>query len=82
MADEYTDPAEEINELIEENQLLKSIILNTFWMARRYANGRQSVAPSTVNECLTQIATCDMLIAPDHTLVEDGNSNPDILDDI
>lgn len=30
---------------------LKHIIRKTFWMARRYAHGRQTGSPSTIREC-------------------------------
>lgn len=31
---------------------LEYIIIETLWMARRYANNRRTFAPSTVNECI------------------------------
>lgn len=36
----------------EENQKLRHIIQETLWMARRYADGRCTYAPGTVNECI------------------------------
>ncbi|MFA6158956.1 MAG: hypothetical protein WC763_05050 [Candidatus Paceibacterota bacterium] len=30
---------------------LENIIRETFWMARRYANGRMTFAPSTIRNC-------------------------------
>jgi len=59
---------------------LEKVILQTFWMARRYANGRKTGVPYTVNECREVLLRLGMTIAPDHTLVDDGNSNPDVLD--
>lgn len=67
-------------ELEHENEVLRNVIGNTFWMARRYANGRKTYAPDTVNQCLRDLETIDVIIKPDQTLVQDGNSNADILD--
>lgn len=34
-----------------KTKLLEYIVRETFWMARRYAHGRHTFAPSTVREC-------------------------------
>ena len=39
-----------MNKLQQENETLKRIIKDTFWMARRYAHGRHTYAPSMVRE--------------------------------
>lgn len=53
---------------------------DTLWMARRYANGRQTHAPSTVNRHIEWFESCGFKVEDDHTLVEDGNSSPKTLD--
>lgn len=67
-------------ELEHENAVLRKVVHNTFWMARRYARGRMTSAPSTVNDCLQELEAINMPIAPDRTLVADGNSNDEVLD--
>jgi len=59
---------------------LERIIQDTFWMARRYANGRHTVAPSIVNESLAALVKLGVEISPDPTLVEDGNGSANVLD--
>ena len=44
---------------------LEYIITETIWMARRYANKRQTFAPSTVNECIDLALKMGVEIAPD-----------------
>jgi hypothetical protein len=63
-------------------QKLEAVILDTFWMARRYANGRHTAATSTVNDALATLGEIGMIIRGDNTLVDDGNSSPFVLDDI
>lgn len=41
---------EQLYKLAEENEKLRNIIQETLWMARRYADGRSTYAPSMVNE--------------------------------
>lgn len=67
-------------QLEEENEIMRSIIQDTFWMARRYANQRLTTAPWTVNECLGKMTSVGIMISSDSTLIEDGNSSADILD--
>lgn len=38
-----------IKKLKEENEILKEIIKDTLWMAQRYADGRSTYAPYTLN---------------------------------
>ena len=59
---------------------LIGIIHNTFWMARRYANGRQTYAPNIINDCLEKLHTLGIDIDPDETLIHDGNSSANTLD--
>lgn len=39
-------------EIKRENEVLRSIVQNTLWMARRYADGRMSYAVSTYNDAV------------------------------
>ena len=50
-----------------ENQIviLKEIIQETIWMARRYANNRRSYATSTVNEYIDIALKLGVNIKPD-----------------
>ena len=59
---------------------LIGIIHNTFWMARRYANGRQTYAPNIINDCLEKLHTLGIDIDPDEALIHDGNSSANTLD--
>ncbi len=34
----------------QRNQILEKVIQDTFWMARRYAHGRKTYAPSMVRD--------------------------------
>lgn len=38
--------------VVQEIEKLEHIIEQTLWMARRYADGRSTYAPSVVNECI------------------------------
>ena len=46
----------------EINQL-RYIIQETLWMARRYADGRSTYAPATVNECIMMAEKLNIDIA-------------------
>ena len=59
---------------------LRAVIQDIFWMARRYANGRKTYAPDTVNRALGELQRIGIEIDDDHTLVEDGNSSTKWLD--
>lgn len=43
-----------------------SIIIETLWMARRYADGRMTFAPTTVNECIDAAIKLGIDIQPDN----------------
>lgn len=64
----------------ERERQLEQIIRKTFWMARRYANGRSTYAPAVVNQCLRDLADLGIDIDRDPSLVWDGNSDEHILD--
>jgi len=51
---------------------LEAVIHDTLWMARRYASGRQTYAPSLVNQAIDTLAGMGITLRPDHTLVDDG----------
>ena len=44
-----------MNKLEKENEVLRHIVENTLWMARRYADGRMSYAPSMFNQAVTKL---------------------------
>lgn len=67
-------------DLTPREQKLTCIALDIFWMARRYANGRKTHAPDTINQSLTALKALGIDIPYDHTLVADGNSNAEYLD--
>lgn len=50
--------------MISEHQL-RGIILDTIWMARRYANGRSTYAPGVVNRCIDLLLNSGINIEPD-----------------
>ena len=64
----------------KELEVLRAVIQDTFWMARRYANGRHTYAPVTINECLDTLASVGIEIEGDETLIQDGNSDMRKLD--
>jgi hypothetical protein len=64
----------------KQNEILRAVIHDTFWMARRYANGRHTYAPTTVNECLDTLESIGIEIEGDETLIQDGNSDMRKLD--
>jgi hypothetical protein len=43
---------EEIHKIKQENDVMRYIIRETMWMARRYAHKRSTFAPGSVNECI------------------------------
>ena len=61
-------------------QILESIIIDTFWMARRYANQRKTYSPTTINNSLKKLEDLGIFIQDDHCLVADGNSSSKTLD--
>lgn len=50
----------EMATLIAENAVLKSIAADLHWMARRYADGRQSYATSTFNDLTRRLLAMDV----------------------
>lgn len=50
------DYEQERIKLTKENKNLKHIIQEIFWMARRYAHGRHTYAPSIVRQCYKTIS--------------------------
>lgn len=77
-------------ELRKENEALRNIIKNTFWMARRYAHGRHTYATGMVREAYDTIKRLEIDIGhPDDTLEPPKESDihgmafrKDYLDDI
>lgn len=51
---EFIKQKEELTALQVKNQRLEHIIRETLWMARRYADGRMTYAPETVNKCIDE----------------------------
>lgn len=64
----------------ERERELEQIVVDTMWMARRYACGHHTYAPSIINECLDKLDKLGIVITDDMTLMEDGNSNARKLD--
>jgi hypothetical protein len=71
---------ESLDAMQNEIAVLRRVVQDTFWMARRYANGRSTYAPTTVNIALEALAGIGQIISADMTLLEDGNTSPEILD--
>jgi len=69
------------NKIVEENKELQNrigkleyIIQETLWMARRYAHGRSTYAPETVNKCIDKALELgiDMSGPPEEMYASDG----------
>lgn len=63
--------------LKQENAALRDIIKNTFWMARRYAHGRNTYAPGMVRDAYKRIKTLSVDIGQPDTTLE--APKPDVL---
>jgi hypothetical protein len=68
--------------LRRENEKLKSLLGETLWMARRYADGRSTYAPSIVNESIDFAVSLGVRIDPDDGKMyasdgDFGNWNPE-----
>ena len=74
-------------------KMLKQIIKDTFWMARRYAHGRHTYAPSMIRDSYTLIAKHFKDLRPQHDITIEapefekgklkyGGLREDYLDDI
>ena len=66
---------------------MRNIIVDTLWMARRYANGTAPTVRFTLtsadgdeNKCVQLAIELGIEIHDDQTLIEDGNSNAKFLD--
>ena len=57
--------AGELARLREENQQLRRVIRDIYWMARRYATGRSSYAPSMFNDAIKVAIDLGCDIYPD-----------------
>lgn len=55
----------------KREEALEQIVRDTLWMARRYADGRQTLAPSTVNAAVRAAEAAGIVIEPDPTLLDD-----------
>ena len=51
---------------------LEEIIIDTIWMARRYADGRKTYAVSMLNDAIDNCERLGVNIKTDHTLIN-GN---------
>jgi hypothetical protein len=60
--------AKSMQELEQENYILRSIIKDTLWMARRYADGRSTYAPSAVNMAIEKAKQLGITIGTDTSL--------------
>ena len=56
----------------KREEQLEYIVSETLWMARRYANGRSTFAPSTVNECIDLVIS----LGVEGVKPVDGSSEP------
>ena len=55
----------ELAQLREENRRLRGIISDIYWMARRYATGRKTYAPSMYNDAIRAAIDLGCDIKPD-----------------
>ena len=51
-----------------ENKALREIITDIFWMARRYAHGRHTCAPSIIRDAYHAVKKMGIVIQHDITL--------------
>ena len=54
--------------LEEENAILRSIVQDTLWMARRYADGRATYAVGMVNDAIDKADEIGVATRPDLVL--------------
>lgn len=57
-----------IDEMERENAELRGILEQVLYMARRYADGTTSTAPSTVNACIRKAEELGIVLQPDTVL--------------
>lgn len=50
----------------DNERKLRYIIEQTLWMARRYADGRRTYAPSDLNQCIDLALSLGIDIKPDY----------------
>ncbi len=64
----------DIKQLQQENDTLRSIIANIWWMARRYADGRSTYVPGSFNQSIDLARMLGVKIDSDHGEIyaEDG----------
>ena len=55
----------ELEKLRTENANLRSALQETLWMARRYADGRMTFAPTDVNKVIDYCQSINLSIEPD-----------------
>ena len=68
---------------VSKTEILKKIIEDTFWMARRYANGRRTYAPMMVREAYNLLKEHfpEITIKKDVVISENKGRGPDYLGD-
>lgn len=62
-------------ELEKRVRILEEAIIDTFWMSRRYAHGRATVAPSIIREHYHKLKNIGIMIPKDETI----NPNKDVI---
>jgi len=53
-------PVSRIKKIEQENEVLKYIIAQTLWMARRYADGRSSYAVGMLNDAVHELDRAEL----------------------
>ncbi len=48
-------------------KVLESVVRDIYWMARRYADGRQTYAPSMYNDAINRALTLGITLSVDST---------------
>jgi len=61
----------ELDKIKQQNDVMRYIIKETMWMARRYAHKRSTFAPATVNECIMLSESVGVNIDTDRMLGEE-----------
>lgn len=54
----------------KKTETLQRIVIDTLWMARRYADGRRTSSPTTVNKAIDELNQLGIRIPPDPTLLD------------
>lgn len=73
------DAGEAIDALLAENAQLRGIIADIYWMARRYADGRSTYAPSTYNGAIRRAVAldCHLAVTAEGLFASDGSARAD-----